>query len=98
MSLFREAVLGPAFTPGSLIRQPLEPFRFALRLAAFGGETQRESEDTNHASRRTRPVGQVFNLSANSTGFQPVSKFSGHGHTPICVAARIRASFLRAEH
>ena len=48
MPLFREAVLGPAFTPGSASGHP-RTFRSALRLAAKGGETEGRSEDTNHA-------------------------------------------------
>jgi hypothetical protein len=58
MPLCREAVLGPAFTPGSASGNP-QPFRFALRLAAFGGETEGESEDTHHASLWTRPKGRA---------------------------------------
>ena len=50
MLLCREAVLGPTFTSGSGTGNS-ERFRPAVRLAAFGGETDGGSEDTNHASR-----------------------------------------------
>jgi hypothetical protein len=54
MPLCREALLGPAFTPGSASGNP-QPFRSALRLAAKGDEMEGGSEDTNHTSQRTRP-------------------------------------------
>jgi len=38
-----------AFTPGSASGNSY-PFGFALRRAAKGGETEGESEDTNHVS------------------------------------------------
>ena len=49
MPLCREAVLGPAFTPGSGCGDP-QRFRTALRLAAEGGETEGGAEVTTHAS------------------------------------------------
>ena len=58
MPLCREAVLGPAFTPGSGFGNP-QPFRSALRLAAFGGETEGGSEDAKDASQVTRPKGRA---------------------------------------
>jgi hypothetical protein len=54
MPLCREAVLGPAFTPGSLLR----PSRTVTigPPAAFGGETAGRSADTTHPSQWTRPL------------------------------------------
>jgi hypothetical protein len=57
MPLCREAVFGPAFTPGLESGNPERP-RSAFRLAAKGGETEGGAKKTSHASQLTRPKGR----------------------------------------
>ena len=59
MPLCREAVLGPAFTPGSRIR-PSRTVTIARRLAAFGGETRRSR------TQRIPPNGPVLKDGPNT--------------------------------
>ena len=73
MPLCREAVFGPAFTPGSGSGHP-SPFRSALHLAARGGEMKGGSEGKDRAAQWTRPKGRAeyrFALSPIAFVFQP---------------------------
>ena len=60
MPLCREAVLGPAFTPGSLSGHP-GPLRSARRLAAKGGETA-----ADRRTQRIPPNGPVLKDGPNT--------------------------------